>query len=311
MQQVIYLSIPAFAFFLAVEWFVSHRQKLKVFVLQDSITSIIMGTGRLIIGAVLVDAWVLGSLLLVRHLSEAWLHIPTISMNSWWKWALLYLLFDFCFYWMHRGHHVIRIGWAGHVTHHSSEQYNLATALRQSWTESITAIPFWLPVAIVGFPAPAILIVFAINLLYQFLMHTETVGKLGVFEWVINTPSHHRVHHGSDLKYLDKNFAGTFIIWDRLFGTFQEEEEQVHYGLITNIKTYNPIKVAFHEWWDMFKDAARAPGIGAKLATFFRPPGWMPGDDSQTVKVQQRALRQSHVQGDIIGRNDEIDNQHA
>lgn len=290
MLDTIFLAIPAFALFLAVEWFVGRLRGVQVFELKDSATSISMGIGRLLLGLI-ADGTVLLALVFAREFGEQILGIPTVAMDRWWHWLVAYLVFDFFFYWMHRGHHVIRIGWAGHVTHHSSQKYNLATALRQSWTEHLTAIPFWIPVALIGFPAEAVLIVFAINLLYQFWIHTELIDRLGPLEWVMNTPSHHRVHHGSDLKYLDRNFGGTLIVWDRLFGTFQEEEEPVNYGLIENLDTYNPIKVAFHEWADMLRDAWRAKGLVAKVQTLFKPPGWMPGDDSQTVRVQQRALR--------------------
>lgn len=289
MLDTIYLAIPAFALFLAVEWFVGRLRGKQIFEAKDTATSLAMGIGRLVLGVV-ADGFVLLSLVFAREFGEHFLGIPTLAMNHWWQWIAAYLVFDFFFYWMHRGHHVIRIGWAGHVTHHSSQRYNLATALRQSWTEHLTAIPFWLPVALIGFPAEAVLIVFAINLLYQFWIHTELVGTMGPIEWVFNTPSHHRVHHGSDLEYLDRNFGGTLIVWDRLFGTFQKEEGPVHYGLIENIETHNPLKVAFHEWASMCKDAWAAPGFINKIRTFFKPPGWKPGDDSQTVRVQQRAL---------------------
>lgn len=290
MLDTIFLAIPAFGLFLAVEWLVGRHRGIRVFDLKDSATSISMGLGRVLLG-LLVDGGILIALVLAREVGQRYLGLPTFAMDQWWHWVAAYLVFDFAFYWMHRGHHVIRIGWAGHVTHHSSEKYNLATALRQSWTEHLTAIPFWIPVALIGFPAEAVLVVYAINLLYQFWIHTELIDRMGPFEWIFNTPSHHRVHHGSDLKYLDRNFGGTLIVWDRLFGTFQKEEEAVNYGLIENIETYNPIKVAFHEWVGMFKDARKAPGVLNTLRTFIKPPGWLPGDDSQTVRVQQRALK--------------------
>lgn len=289
MLQAILIAIPAFLLFLVVEGLVGHRRGLRIYEAKDTATSISMGLGKLILG-VGVDALILIVLVAVRHGSETLLHIPTFSMAHWWQWALAVLAFDFCFYWMHRLHHTVRIGWAGHVTHHSSERYNYATALRQSWTEHLTAIPFWLPMAVIGFPAETVLLVYAISLLYQFLIHTELVRTLGPLEWVFNTPSHHRVHHGSDLKYLDRNFGGTLIVWDRLFGTFQKEEEPVTYGLIENIRTYNVFRVAFHEWIAMFKDAFAATHLLDKLRTFIKPPGWLPGDDSQTVRVQQQAL---------------------
>lgn len=294
MLNTILIAIPAFLFLLLTEWFVGRWRGVEVFERKDTATSLTMGTGKLVIGLG-VDALLLILLVATRGLGENLLKLPTIAMDQWWHWALAVVVFDFLFYWMHRSHHVVRVGWAGHVTHHSSQRYNLATALRQSWTEHITAIPFWLPMALIGFPAEAVLIVYAFSLLYQFWVHTELIDRLGPLEWIMNTPSHHRVHHGSNLKYLDRNFAGTFIIWDRLFGTFQVEDrdEPVEYGLIENITTHNPLKVAFHEWIAMGRDVLRAPTFGDRLRHFFKPPGWLPGDDSQTVRVQQRALRAS------------------
>lgn len=293
MLQTIFIAIPAFFIFLLVEGLVGHRRGIKIYEPKDTATSLTMGVGKLVLGLG-VDVLLLTALAAVRVVSEKFLSIPTLSMDVWWHWALAVVAFDLCFYWMHRLHHESRIGWAGHVTHHSSVRYNFATALRQSWTEHLTAIPFWLPMAVVGFPPEAILLVYAASLLYQFWVHTELIDRLGPLEWVMNTPSHHRVHHGSNLKYLDRNYGGTFIIWDRLFGTFQAEdpEEPAEYGLIENIETYNPFKVAFHEWVAMFRDIARAPRFIDRLRHVVKPPGWMPGDDSQTVRVQQKALRE-------------------
>lgn len=294
MQNPLVLAIPAFFFLLITEWLVGRWRGVKVFEPKDTVTSLTMGTGKLILG-IGVDMLLLLALVGTREFGSAVLKIPTLAMDQWWHWAIAVVVFDFLFYWMHRTHHVVRMGWAGHVTHHSSQRYNLATALRQSWTEHVTAIPFWLPMALIGFPAESVLITYAFSLIYQFWIHTELIDRLGPLEWFMNTPSHHRVHHGSNLKYLDRNFAGTFIVWDRLFGTFEAEdrEEPVEYGLIDNINTYNPILVAFHEWIAMIKDALRAPTFVDRLRHFFKPPGWLPGDDSQTVRVQQRALRAS------------------
>lgn len=283
MLQLILVAIPMFLVFLLTEFFVGKYRNIRVYDPKDTVTSLSMGIGKLVIG--------LGvDVLLLIALAFVYEHRLLTMPNTWWAWAFGVLAFDFCFYWMHRMHHEVRIGWAGHVTHHSSERYNYATALRQSWTEHLTAIPFWLPMALIGFRPDAVLLLYTISLLYQFWVHTELVRTLGPLEAVLNTPSHHRVHHGSDLKYLDRNYAGIFIIWDRLFGTFQAEEEHPTYGLITNIETHNVLKVAFHEWSDLLRDARNAPTLLDAVRHFFKPPGWMPGDDSQTVRVQRAAL---------------------
>ena len=284
--HIIGLAVPAFIFFMIVEWLVGRERVPPIYEKRDTLTSLAMGIGKMLTGFG-VD------ILVIVGLSFAWWVSPVkFEVDTWWKWAIAVLVFDFLFYWMHRLHHEVRIGWAGHVTHHSSQHYNYSTALRQSWTEQITAIPFWMVMSLIGFRPEVVLICYAFSLIYQFLMHTELVGRLGPLEWFMNTPSHHRVHHGTNFDYLDRNYAGTFIIWDRMFGTFQAEKDDdpVVYGLITNIQTFNPIRVAFHEWADMLRDAWRAPTWRDRLRHLFYPPGWRLGDASDTVRAQRAAF---------------------
>lgn len=193
-------------------------------------------------------------------------------------WALLVVLDDFCYYWFHRVHHESRFFWAAHVTHHSSQKYNLSTALRQSWIP-LTSLPFYIPVFLLGFTPVQWAFVHGINLVYQFWIHTEAVDRMWRwFEAVFNTPSHHRVHHGSNPQYLDKNYAGIFIVWDRLFGTFEPEVERVRYGLTKNIDSYNPIYVAYHEVIAIGRDVARARSWRDRWRFAFGSPGWTPAD---------------------------------
>jgi sterol desaturase/sphingolipid hydroxylase (fatty acid hydroxylase superfamily) len=180
--------------------------------------------------------------------------------------------------------------WAAHVNHHSSEHFNLSTALRQSWTTPLT-LPFfyfWLPLA--GFRPDMIVIQISISLLYQYWIHTELIGKLGPFEWVMNTPSHHRVHHGSNVEYLDRNHAGIFIIWDRLFGTFEPEKAPVVYGLTTNIETFRPLRIAFHEWAALLRDVRGAASFREAVQYLFRPPGWSVDGSTLTADQMRRKL---------------------
>jgi sterol desaturase/sphingolipid hydroxylase (fatty acid hydroxylase superfamily) len=158
--------------------------------------------------------------------------------------------------------------------HHSSQRYNLGTALRQTWTGFFMSFIFWLWLPLVGFPPIMVMTMQAVSLLYQFWVHTELVRRLGPLEWVMNTPSHHRVHHGSNQRYLDRNHAGVLIIWDRLFGTFEPEGEKVIYGLTKNINSYNPLRIAFHEWIDIWNDVRRAETWRLKLRYIFGRPGW-------------------------------------
>ncbi len=171
--------------------------------------------------------------------------------------VLVIILFaeDFTYYWFHRISHESRLFWASHVVHHSSQKYNLSTALRQTWSGSFYTFIFWLPLVLIGFHPVMVLVQMSISLIYQYWIHTELIKKMPKwFEAIFNTPSHHRVHHATNPQYLDRNHAGIFIIWDRLFGTFEPEVEKPVYGLVTNIETYNPIKVAFIEWYNMLKD---------------------------------------------------------
>jgi len=192
-------------------------------------------------------------------------------------WTILALVIaqDFFYYWFHRSSHRIRWLWASHVTHHSSERLNLSTAFRQSLTYPISGMwLFWLPLAWLGFEPTHIIAVVAINLGFQFFVHTQAIGKLGWVEHVLNTPSIHRVHHARNPKYIDRNYAGVLVIWDKLFGTYVEEDPAVpcDFGIIGQIHSYNPLTLTFHEWIAMFRDAVRAGGIRAGLAQLACPP---------------------------------------
>jgi sterol desaturase/sphingolipid hydroxylase (fatty acid hydroxylase superfamily) len=188
------------------------------------------------------------------------------------------VLWDFCYYWDHRWMHEVRLLWANHVSHHSSERYNLTTALRQPWSPFLT---FWVfaPLPLLGFPPAKVHRAGQLNLLYQFWIHTEAIDRLPApFELVFNTPSHHRVHHGANRQYLDKNYGGILIIWDRLFGTFEEEVRRIRYGLTKNINTYNPMKIGYHEFGDIVRDVRSARTVGDRLRYVIGRPGWRPAE---------------------------------
>jgi len=192
-----------------------------------------------------------------------------------WTFGRLFVAKDFFYYWFHRAPHRIRWMWASHVTHHSSERLNFSTAFRQSLTYPVSGMwLFWLPLAWLGFEPKNIIAVVAINLGFQFFVHTETVGKLGWLEKIFNTPSHHRVHHARNPKYIDRNYAGVLIIWDKLFGTYVEEDAEVpcDYGIVVPIHSHNPITLTFHEWRAMFRDAAKPQGFLSRLKQLFGPP---------------------------------------
>ena len=269
-MNLIALSIPAFILLMVIEA-VSYRflpdEGEIGYTMRDTATSIAMGIGSVIVNLGW-NALALATFLLVYHVT------PLRVAPTWWSWVLAFVLFDLTYYWQHRADHRVRILWASHVNHHSSRAYNLSTAVRQTWT-GIGTMPFVLPMVALGFNPTVIFAVYSVNLLYQFWIHTERIGKMWApFELVFNTPSHHRVHHAANPQYLDKNYAGVFIVWDRLFGTFEPEVEPPVYGLTKNIDTYNPLRVAFHEYAAIRRDLAAARGVAARLGILFRPPAW-------------------------------------
>jgi len=212
--------------------------------------------------------------------------------NSWLSFLGLFLLQDFCYYWFHRAHHRIRYMWASHVVHHSSQHLNLSTAFRQSFTYPLSGMwLFWVPIVLVGFQPELVLGSVLLSLAYQFFIHTQTVKTLGPLEWIFNTPSHHRVHHARNPEYIDKNYAGVLIIWDRLFGTFVKERDDIaiDYGITRQIHSHNPIYLTLHEWGDMFKDVFSGnKTLWQRLSHIWRPPEWQPNAelDSDSHKQQ-------------------------
>jgi sterol desaturase/sphingolipid hydroxylase (fatty acid hydroxylase superfamily) len=205
-------------------------------------------------------------------------------------WTLLFFAEDFMYYWLHRIDHYCRFFWAVHVTHHSSEEYNLTVGFRSSVFQPLYRFIYFIPLSFLGFKGMDIMFIYSATQIFGILVHTQTVGKLGFLEYFMVTPSHHRVHHASNVRYLDKNMGMVLIIWDKLFGTFQEEEEKdpVKYGLTTNIKTYHPGKMVFHEWINIFKDLKKKCSIKDKLLYVFGPPGWS-HDGSTKTSSQLRA----------------------
>ncbi len=270
--NLILYAIPFFIASVIVEGFIIYKKKPDSYNLKDSIASIAMGIGNLI-SNLLSKIWVV---FVITYLYENF-RITTIPF-AWWSWAIILFADDFCYYWFHRISHESRFFWASHIVHHSSQKYNLSTALRQTWTGGFFSFVFYLALPILGFHPLMIFTQMSINLLYQYWIHTELIHKMPKwFEAVFNTPSHHRVHHGSNPIYLDRNYAGIFILWDKLFGTFQPElkNEKVSYGLTTNINTFNPFTIAFHEWIAAFKEAfISKTSLINKLNYFIKPPGW-------------------------------------
>lgn len=202
-----------------------------------------------------------------------------------------YILVDFAFYWYHRATHMIRFGWAAHVTHHSSQYFNVGTALRASFADAPMEPLFILPLALLGIDPVVLVGTLSLNHLYQYGLHTRHVPKLGPLEWIFNTPSHHRVHHGCNIQYCDKNFGGTFIVFDRLFGTFEEEDEPVVFGILHQLDSRNLVWVIFHEWVAIARDLRKARGLSDAMGYLFGPPGWAPDGKSETTAMMQARLK--------------------
>ena len=202
--------------------------------------------------------------------------LPWSIPVTWWSIALVVVFADITYYWEHRIAHEVRLLWTQHAVHHSSRDMNIITGVRFGPLEGLWSLVAHLPLAFMGFAPEAIVFGIVAVLAYQTWLHTELIGKLGPLEWILNTPSHHRVHHGSDAKYLDRNYGGILIIWDRIWGTFQEEEETPRYGLTRDFDSRNPIKVWFSEWPDLLRDVFKARTLSEGFAYFFRGPGWRP-----------------------------------
>ncbi|MFD2762845.1 sterol desaturase family protein [Micromonospora eburnea] len=273
MIPAVLYAVPAFLLLVIIEA-VSYRflpdDDERGYELRDTTTSLSMGLGSQLIGV----PW---KLLTAGLYAALWLVAPIhLSPGDWWTWVIVFFADDIAYYWFHRLHHEVRVLWASHVVHHSSVYYNLSTALRQSWTP-MTSLPFWLPLALLGIPPWMIFLQQSISLLYQFFLHTERINVLPrPIELLFNTPSHHRVHHGSNAEYLDLNYGGILIVWDRLFGTFEPERAAVRYGLTKNINTYNPLRVATHEFAAIWADARAARTWRHRLGYVFGRPGWQP-----------------------------------
>jgi sterol desaturase/sphingolipid hydroxylase (fatty acid hydroxylase superfamily) len=271
MTEVLYYAIPFFVLLLVVEALTyRHLQSdgLVGYEVADTRTSIAMGLGNVAVNAV----WKLAVVAIYAALYE--LTPLRLDPGDWWVWVLLFFADDLAYYWFHRVSHESRVFWASHVVHHSSQHYNLSTAVRQTWVP-MTYLPFWLPLLLLGFPPWMVLLAQSWSLIYQFGLHTERIGKLPrPLEAILNTPSHHRVHHGANEQYLDRNYGGILVVWDRLFRSFEPEGERVRYGLTTNIETTNVFKVAFHEYAAVWHDVRRVRGGREKARVLLRGPGY-------------------------------------
>jgi sterol desaturase/sphingolipid hydroxylase (fatty acid hydroxylase superfamily) len=295
-ERFVALALPFFTVLIAVEVLLCRRLKdERRYRFPDSITDLSCGLGTQVLEPFLRTAGLAGYVLLYDHVRLA--TVPTTSLAGW---VALVVLVDFFYYVFHRASHRINLFWALHVVHHQSEEYNLVVALRQSWFELLFSGVFYLPLAVAGFSPVAFVAVSTSNTLYQFWIHTRLVGRLP--RWLeswLNTPSHHRVHHGVNPKYIDKNYGGMFIVWDRWLGTFQEEEEEPVYGTVKPLASFNPLWANVHYWVEMATLARSASRLADKLRVVFAPPEWRPRELSNglgyvTIPEASRATQRKY-----------------
>ncbi|UTW53827.1 sterol desaturase family protein [Kordiimonas sp. SCSIO 12610] len=293
------LAVPLFIVLMLIELIYGWRTGKARFEAKDTLTSLIMGTGSTIAGA-------LSATFTFAFVYWVWDSFRLFDWGyAWWVFVVAFVLDDLAYYWIHRMGHRMRWMWAAHVIHHSSQHYNLSTALRQTWTGSLTpGILFKLPIFILGIDPLIVAFVAGLNLIYQFWIHTEAIDKCPRwFEYLFNTPSHHRVHHSNNPQYLDANYAGVLMVWDRVFGSFVPEDkaEPCRYGLVSDLGTFNPLRVAVHEWVGIFKDMWAAKGIKNKIMFLIAPPGWTPDGSRLTSEmIKERAKRLEMSKADQV-----------
>jgi alkylglycerol monooxygenase len=266
MIKPVFIAIPFFVSLIALEALYDWRKQAKEYETKDTWTNILVGLISLFWGALFG--------LLTAYIYYFCYEIAPFKMpaDAWWSWVLLVFIDDFAYYWFHRVSHESRFFWNFHVVHHSSEHYNLSVAVRQSWFGNLVNWLFYFPLMLLGFSPFMFATVHGLNLVYQFWIHTKFIKRLGFLEYILNTPAHHRVHHAVNEQYLDKNYGGIFIIWDRLFGTFTDESEEPRYGVIKPIKSYNWFWINTHGWFEMWEAMKIRKTIFGKLRCILGSP---------------------------------------
>lgn len=266
-------AVPVFFLLIAIELLLARRAREPPYLFEDSIANLSCGVGQQ-----LLEPFIRALPVFLYAAAYEHLRLFTISPRSVAGWIALLFLVDFCYYLFHRASHRVNFIWAGHAIHHQSEEYNLSVALRQSWFVGIVSGLFYLPLAVLGFPPLMYGIMVTLNTLYQFWIHTRLVDRLGPLEWVLNTPSHHRVHHAIDPRYIDKNYAGIFIIWDRLLRTFRAEDAEPVYGTVKPLRSWNPLWANLEPIWHLIDMSRRTRRLRDKVLVWFMPPEWRPAD---------------------------------
>ncbi|MGH1346431.1 MAG: sterol desaturase family protein [Nannocystales bacterium] len=287
------LAIPAFLLLIAVEALIGRVRGRRVYRFNDTVANLGIGISNQVLSSLFTEA--------LRTAAYVWIYLEcrvwdfeTLGIPTALQWALGFLGVDFLFYWWHRANHRVGLLWAAHVVHHHGEDFNLAVALRQPWIIRTTALPLFLLLGVAGVPPHIYLMSIALSSLYQFWIHTELVGRLGPLEWVLNTPSHHRVHHAINPEYLDRNYGGVFIVWDRAFGTFAAERSQPVYGTIAQVRSFNPLWLNVYYFAELARRSWSLPLWRDKLRLWFAPPGWTLEAPAPTLSAEQIRSRAAH-----------------
>lgn len=284
---IITFAIPLFFGLILIEFFYGVITKQNNYRINDAITSMSLG---------LISRFVpilgLGFQYVVYKAVAEHYNLKLLSGEEIWVWVTAFILYDICYYWMHRIHHEIKVFWATHVVHHHGEEFNLATALRQTSTGFLWKWVFFLPLFIIGIPPQMYVTVAGLNLVYQFWVHTEHIGRLGFLEYIFVTPSNHRVHHAQNEDYLDANYGGVFILWDRLFGTFIDERSDLKpvYGTVKPLKSFNPFWANIEVFYQMIFDSYHTEKFTDKIRVWFSPPNWRPEDVSMKYPIDKNDL---------------------
>jgi sterol desaturase/sphingolipid hydroxylase (fatty acid hydroxylase superfamily) len=271
MGKTIALATPVFFALIALEFLVGRARGHSNYRLNDALNSLSLGVMSQVVG-LFTKLLAVGIYAAVHSVAALW-QWPT---DQWWTWALAIIVYDFCYYWNHRLGHESAVFWAAHVVHHQSQEYNLTTALRQTSSGALLGWIFYLPMAVAGFPTEVFVVAAVVNLLYQYWIHTEQVGKLGWFDRWFGSPSNHRVHHAVNDRYIDRNYGGITMLWDRLFGTFVEEGEKCVYGTRAPLDSWDPLWANLEVYADLARRSRQAAHWRDKLLVWLMPPGWQP-----------------------------------
>lgn len=289
MGNYIIIAIPIFFILIGLEYWYGKRKNKQIYRFNDTITNLNIGIGSQVF-SLLFNGLIIGGMISIYN------NYAFFEQTGNKEWIICILFYDFLYYWAHRWGHEVNFFWGAHGVHHQSEDYNLGVALRQSWFHALIAAFIFLPIPLLGFEPKVFLTAAGVGTLYQFWIHTEAIDKLPRWiEFIFNTPSHHRVHHAKDKKYLDKNYAAIFIFWDRLFGTFMEEEERPTYGTVSELNSWNPTWANFRYYSEMFKIMRKADNIPDKFRVLFAKPGWTP-KNMQDYEVPEVANKEKYDQ---------------